>query len=558
MPRSSLDRLVEDKLAEQTDDGERFVDMRMQLVDEKTGKSLLEGGGRWDRALKRYVEPTPARARILRFHPGQREALEFWRDWYRKHRAAAHVAAGRPFPSGAPVGRLCTKSGLEIWSAGLVGGRRGGKSDAAVKFGAFYATAIPGSIVWFVIPVEEDAPELIRALKPCFPKEWYSYNETDMVFTLVNGATIEIRSSHDPEALRRGRCDLAIVNEAQKQRKRTYTVLRPATADRGGLTLIVANPPDEGSRGWWVDDWVHKARAEKIGARVIELDPSKNPWVTYASLKALEGELGAREFQRDILGKFLPRDDRVFYEFSDDNVRAPIDAKGVPLVDVTQEFTKKKLGRPFSAVLGMDFQMVPHQVAIEVRWFAEPCDLCAGVHPWIVSETLVESGTEEDLIDEIEAKGLDPATTAVIPDATGDYQGSERIKGRASWDILRKRGWANLYYPDEKMKRDGTASVRTNPEVRDRVAGFNLRLRTADERHHVFVVPTATSTREALERWERDKFGKPDKRSKFAHVGDAATYPFWRFYPRRAPPSAVSYTPVERVPHERERALEKF
>jgi hypothetical protein len=285
-------------------------------------------------------------------------------------------------------------------------------------------------------------------------------------------------------------------------------------------------------------------RLHGAAARVFEFDPRKNPHVVHESLEDMRADVDEKTFKREVLGEFVPVGEMVFHAWSPRlNVCEPTGR------EVTAEFLARHFGRDrgYQVAVGADFQLTPHMAAVIVRAFEAPGCPCGAPHLWYTDEVVVEKGDENDLVDALEEKGLDPKRTIVIADASGAWQDAERTKGRGSFDMFRRRGWLNIVPPDPKANR--------NPQVVERVKVANARMKSADEQRHLFSVPGNEALNRALRRWE-NKNGIPSRTSEWAHLCDAATYPLWRFFPRKAAPSRVEYQPVPAGRSERRSSFE--
>lgn len=489
--------------------------MRIVLRAMDTEEDILSAGGRWDRRGKCF-DGESDKAVVLHLHDGQLEAARWFRAWL--------------------AGYLSGKHGPEterVWSVLFAGGRRGGKSDLAVKILAAFAVAAAGSNIWAVSPAQAETQELADVLAAVLPGAWYTYrDDPHWRYTLANGSRIWLRSGHKPETLKRGRADLVLLNEAQRFPQRAYATVRPPTADTGGLVLLAANPPED-PIGDWLMDFYDDAKAGRRRSRLFEFDPRRNPTVTRESLEDLEHEVDDRTFRREILGEFIPTGDRVLYAWSS---RLHVQPAPAPDANVTAQFTQRHFGAPASAVVGMDFQLSPFMAAVVFRAFTDP-DHPTAASPalWAVDEVVVEHGNEDDLVDELEQRGYDGKSTVVVADASGEWQDAERTRGRGSFDMLRKREWRRVYPPDDKSRK--------NPLIAERVAVTNARLRTADGKIHVYSVPANAQLNRALREWE-NKHGRPNRSSPHAHLSDAFSYPLWRFFPRRATPAPVEYEAI--------------
>lgn len=514
--------------------------MRLEIRVLDTEEMVLSVGGRWDRKLKRYVGPGTD-AVVWYVHEGQLEAARWFARWL-----WGYVRGSR-----GPDDEL-------VWSVLFAGGRRGGKTRLACYCVIAFAVAVYGAVIWCVSPTIPETEELQDYLEEFLPKGWYRWREEPQAYYLANGARINMRSAYKPRALKRGKADLVFLNEAQNQERKVFEVVRPATADSGGLTIMAANPPDQ-AIGEWIEEYRTAAKAGAIEGKAFDFDAAKNPFPEARSLQALKKEFDEVTYRREILGEFLPIGDRVWHQFSDlptfGNVletgtdprdRAlPVEQRRT-LRDVTEEFTKRVLGRPFAFYGGADFQLTPHMVMTIRRAFEDPDDP-RDVLLWTVAAVIVEDATEDELIDAAEAKGYRHENTGVVGDGSGDWQNAERTKGRGSFDVFRRRGW-RIYPPDP-------GGSTKNPDVSDTIKVGNARLRSADGRIHEYVDPTVIEVIRALKKWEF-RNGAPNKRSDFAHVSDAWRYPLWRAFPRRPPPAKVEYEKIERPQTTRRRELD--
>lgn len=512
MPRISIEAAVDAQFDAQSD---RFVDMRADIVHEDTGEVLFTAGGRWDRRSKTYAEDSDV-SRILRVHEGQVPAARWFARWLELHRRGEEmIDLGEP-----------------VTDALFVGGRRGGKSNLALAAGMTYLVAKPRGICWVILPTFEDRPEIDRELDEFIPRAWFKGVGAPLFLRrFANGSELYLKSSHDTESLKRGRVDIAIVNEAQKHKVDVYATVLPAIADKGGLVIMTANPP-KSAAGEWVTDLLDKARARRANTQLFTFDPQLNPHVKRHVLRSLKSKLDERTYQREIEGAFLPRTDVVFHAFSSElNVEVMPDGLGV-----TVPFLRRRLGVDSTVIHGMDFQKDPHMVASSLRFWEDPEDPQGDPLVWIVDEVLVEQGLEDDLVDALESHGRGwSGADAVVADASGEWQDAERTKGRSSWDVLRRRGWRKLYMPDGNSKK--------NPPVLERLAVGNSLLKSADQVRKLRVDPRCIHTIRSMRLWE-NRNGAPNRRSEHAHIADTWTYPCYRLFPRRVPRGDIGYETV--------------
>jgi hypothetical protein len=520
MPRNSLQAAVDRRLSEAVHGSERFCDLQLDFVDERDGRVVGRLGGRWDRRVKDFVGDA-ARSRVVRLHPGQLEVAEwFLNDWMDKHLGLTELEDDED-----PV-NTCL----------VAGGRRGGKTAEIAWLAAGYAVAVPGSIVWFVVPsdIEGYGDELRQYIENLLPVSWYSFlGAPHWRYDLINGSCIRFLSGFTPRKVKKGRASLVFMNEAQQIVKSTYDHVRASIADDGGLVFAAANPPDEGDPGTWVGDIAAECQqGVRPTARAFFIDPLSNPHIDHAALMSLRDSMSEHEFNVQIRGMFLHSPNIVLHAWD----RLKNEVVTPQMGDCTAAFTRKHEGSAYDWIVSTDVQKYPWLVATVHRAFVNPdarTDMNRALC-WMTDEVYVDRGDEIDLADGLIKLGLDPTRTLLICDASGDWQQAERkqkfqrteFKGKGSWDMFRSRGFRHIVGPD----RDS----RANPDVVERIRASNARISSASNAQQIFVDPLrCPRTVQSIGKW-KNKNNYPDRRGKDAHAGDCLTYFVWRFFPRRA------------------------
>lgn len=525
-------------LRESAGGGLRFVNMAvsLRLADvevlpdgtRRTGQEeeLLRIGGRWDRSRKKWAGAA-LKLLVLRVHRGQESAARWLARWFRGHISGDWTGFRR------------------VFSALFMGGRRSGKSYLSLAALVLFAIANPRANLWAVSRTMETSDELDQELRRMLPASWYERREAGanktVTFKIANGSRIVLRSAHKVGNLKAGRVDFALLNEGQLHPRKAYTQLRGGAADRGGLVIVAANPPDE-PIGRWVEEQYHATRSGEIDAEAFDFDPRLNPHIDYAALSSLEKEEDEKTFQREVLGIFAPIGDVVFHAWSDrESLRDP----PAHFRDVTAEVTRRELGRAVGYVVGMDFQFTPHMAAVVHKFFVDPEDPDAEPLLWVVDEVVCEKADEFDLVDALEQRGRwtpggvleegyrgwrepgddphHPVHCAVVMDASGFFQDGAHSRGATSDKALASRRWTELYKPQKESDR--------NPEIRERCKVANSRLKAASGRRRLFVAKRCPQVAEALRRWEI-KNGQPFRKSVYAHLSDCVSYTTFRFFSR--------------------------
>jgi len=551
-PRLSETALLEERTRESESGDLRFVDMRIDVVvDDAT---ILSVGGRWDKRLKEYdpvlryrgmVMPDPAGATtavVVRPHEGQVATILWFIAWLGVH-------AGRrdkpPKLDEAALAKLESREidPREVFAALLAGGRRGGKTWVGALLCAIYAVLFPNAIIWVVNPNDQKHDEVRRYFARMLKPEWVTRETYADGWELANGSAIMLKSAYvgtDPDAIKEGEAHLVWMNEGQKMEVRVYIVGRGAIADRSGLVLICANPPVQAKDQEWVIDFAADAQSGRRMAVYHHMDPRKNPFVNRIALLSLKLELDDRSYRIEVLGEILPPAERVAYNWSrvsGGNEQArPYDGDA-NWVDVTEQFLRtEELGDGYTDIAGMDFQVHPHMGGPVYRLFA-PRQASGptreNVVLWGVDEIVIE-GDELEWCEEAKGKDYESATTLIIGDGTGEYQHSRRSSvdapppewtGKGSFDMIKMGGFRNIIRPDPRIKRN-------NPDVRDRVRALCSMIQSGRGRRYFLDPDLCPKTCKSIREWPT-VHGKPSRTHEAAHLGDGASYPVVRLFPRK-------------------------
>lgn len=521
--------------------GGRLVDLAMAfvLVDEPVNDNapaeslLLSAGGRWDKRLSDFDGDAETGV-VVRLHPGQRKALEWFRSWLEAHDDR------RVHPPKFTAAQLDDDNfELDVdpahaYSALFAGGRRAGKTWIAIAAAVVYAVMYPKAIVWVVSPNDQKHDEIRRYLANTIAKPWLE-RQTAFEYDFVNGSTIHLKSGHDPELLKDGKANLVILNEGQMMKHRAFVLCRGAIVDQSGLVIVCANPPVEAGDEVWVTDFAAEAAAGRRAAVYIEFNPLLNPHIDRSALLAFRAELDERSFAIEVLGQFRGPKDAVAYNWIrlENEIAVPED-----YVDVTEQFLAiAGEGAGIEHIVGLDVQRFPYIGGPWYKLYVPP-----GVFPtphnviaWIVGETVLEGGDEVDFCNELEEAGLGTESTLIVCDGTAEYQHSRRRstdspppewKGRGSFSIIRSEGYKRIVPPDRKLRR-------ANPPIVDRMRAFTSMICTGVGVRRLFADPLkAPKTCAAFRDW-RTKHGAPSRTSEHAHLGDGASYPIIRLFPRR-------------------------
>ena len=548
--RLSESAALERRRRERLPGGGAIVDMR---IDVWFGDQVIvSAGGKWDRRAQSFDpvipgtemgDPEAAESCIeVRPHVGEIPAILWFMAWLNVH---ADRRDHPPVLDDDAIAELESREvdPAEVFAVLLAGGRRGGKTWTAALCCGLYAVLFPGAIIWVINPSQKKHDECRRYFGRLLAPEWID-RETDADgWELVNGSAIMLKSGYvgaDPDAIKEGEAHVVWLNEGQKMAERVYVVARGATADRSGLVLVCANPPVQAKDQQWVGDFAADAQAGRRMAIYHHFNPLDNPHINRLALLSMKRELDERSYRIEILGEFLPPAETVAYNWirtRDGNERTKPDPDDSRWVDVTEQYLRQEdLGDGFTDLCGMDFQVHPHMGGPVYRLFMDRkhrAPTRENIVMWGVDEIVLE-GDEADWCVLASEKGYRSETTLIVADGTGEYQHSRRgavdapppeWSGKGSFDVIKMNGFRNIMRPDPKIRRN-------NPHVIDRVRSLTSMIESAAKVRRYFLDPDrCPKTAKSIREWPT-VHGKPSRVHAAAHLGDGASYPVVRLFPR--------------------------
>lgn len=489
----------------------RLTDFALLIRRGKTKEPLLAAGGVWDNLDHRFVPGLkPRQVKVIDFEESQVEWARWWATWMEA------VRLGLP---------------RDISLALAAGARRGGKTFALVVCAIAFLIDTPefdGSptIGWVVSTRYKDRDEIDAIMEEQIPQDWWKYRgQPEFRYRLISGAALHNVSSDDPEALRRGRVDIAVFNEAQKMPLRALINGIYGTADKGGIAVLAANPPRR-HVGAWVGKLRQAINYNKIkAAKYFSWDARGNTKIDQPARRRVTeivSYLDADAAKADSEDLWIPIGARAYPAFTPATLGPPPE-----LGDVTGEVLRNKIGMAYPFVGGVDFQLNPGNALAVVCCYG---DRRAPIYQ-VVAE-LLRVGVEDDFLDDLWNYGGDgrfrQETLKLIGDSSGAYKTDnpmERIsgEGRRSFEIFRARRWS---IDPVQEKRSDRGEYSKNPDVHDRVNLVNRLLSTGRLRIDESRCPLLTK---ALEECETDAKGKP--KGYYSHITDALGYALWWLEP---------------------------
>ena len=263
-------------------------------------EDIATGGGVWDSLYNQWQTGSdgkrlpPQRPVVFDLRESQVPAFRCFAAWIAKWRLKEPTVG----PWALPISSADTPSDpaqtmaapIATQEDGLIayGGRRSGKTVVGLLgclFAAIDVGRVDGTplIAWLVSCNHPAREELDRELRALLLPGWAVYREMAGVsspahtYTLLNGAQITHRTAEDPEALRVGRCDIALQNEAGKQTQLAFANIVNAMADKSGFLFIASNRPRR-SKANWIALLVKDQRrlGQDANFPFFELDPRLN------------------------------------------------------------------------------------------------------------------------------------------------------------------------------------------------------------------------------------------------------------------------------------------
>lgn len=482
-----------------TSDENRLVNLCLVLRRQKTQETILWAGGEWDRIDQCFTGRDPSSAVLVDLEESQIEFTTWFAGWLEDFREG--------FPRDV--------------SLALAGGnRRGGKTFDLIMCATAMVIDVPGSIGWTVINTYRERDEIERTVKDRIssgPGGWFHHRKApDYCFEWINGSTTFLKSADDEENLKAGRADVVLLNEAQKLKVGTLSNALGGTIDKGGIGLLAANPP-RSQRGEWVLELKEAIEEERVvGTKFFGFSAAKNQRVDQKARKRFADILSVidpKSSETDGEGEWRAIGNIAYRAFD----RAASVKPTPKLGDVTASELRRRLGRPYAQIAGVDFQATPWHAGAWIQIYYA----ATGNIYHVVDELLVE-GTEEDFLDRVEDRDYEPGSLTWIGDASGTWQDGAHSRGRVSFDVFRKRGW-RIDAPQKKVTDKGDHPK--NPYREDRVALVNNLLASG----RLLLDPKCVELVLALKKCEM-RHGKPHGR--YAHITDALGYVLWWLEPK--------------------------
>lgn len=187
-------------------------------------------------------------------------------------------------------------------------GRRWGKTELGKRL--VIDEIFRGGHVWWVSPTFGMADTVWRELKSLLHGRWIDKSEQQRRISISGGGIVEVKSGHDPDALRGVGLDGAILDEAAFMAGDVWQAgIRPALSDRQGWAMFLSTPNGL--------NWFH--RLYQAGIDPLASDwasfhhPSvEGPKITMKEVEAARSEMSDRWFRQEYLAAFVEDAGQVF------------------------------------------------------------------------------------------------------------------------------------------------------------------------------------------------------------------------------------------------------
>jgi len=350
-------------------------------------------------------------------------------------------------------------------------GRQSGKSTYGNQKLLHKGWTNKNKIYWFISPTYKNAKVMWRRIRNTTPPGVFmEVSKGDLFFRLRTGSYIFFMSGMVLEDLRTETLDGVIIDEVRNQHPDLWPmVIRPMLGTTGGWADFISTP--NGFDAFY--DRYEFAEKCKNGEWASFTAPSTcNPLFTQQEFESARADMSPAQFDQEILAIFRDiAQGKAYLSFSDDNL-----TRTCPF----WEDVKLDWSPYLPIILCCDFNLNPMawtlaQTKGGVWWFFDEI--------WLEDSHTPEA--TEELIQRLKAikKAGHRANpmVVIVGDATSKA-GQRAAAGQSDYDILcNGLRDAEINYSNK--------TPESNPAIKDRVASFNARCKTADGTIRLYAHP---------------------------------------------------------------------
>ena len=318
------------------------------------------------------------------------------------------------------------------------------------------------------------------------PEDYLSKtNETALTIKLINGSTISLKGAEKPNNLRGRALDFVVLDEFADMRPEAwFEVLRPSLSDRHSedsptRALFIGTPK---GRNHFYDLWA-KGVDGADGWQSFQYTTVEGGNVLSSEVEQARSDLDERTFAQEYLSEFVTYSGLLYYNF--DRALSVVKCKDDGGV----------------LHIGMDFNTDPMSAVVALR---KGNDLVC------IDEIVIYGSNTDEMAKEIHQRY--PNRQIIIYPDPAARQRKTSAGGRTDLSILNNSGFM-------------TKARSAHPAVRDRINSVNSRLKTGDDRRHLFFT---TKCKQAIKSLERQTYkegtSQPNKDDGYDHMNDALGY----------------------------------
>lgn len=408
----------------------------------------------------------------------------------------------------------CTSEMARITGAG---GRGGGKSEALAQRCEYLILTRPGNHGLVVSPDYSHTQiiweKLLRRVHQWTLPGTMGINRTRRLLRFVNGVTVRFLSADNPDSLRGWDAHWLGVDEEKDVSDEAIEIAMLCLRLAKQPLIFGAGTPEVGE---------YYERFERMkeskDCEVFRFPSRENCFIPHAVFDLAIGLMDERRYRQEVLAEFVRMDEDALVAKGFDRNIHKIDILKSGLKDVTRAYTKRKLRKSFSFIIGIDYNHSTPCVAWVYRVF-EP-------NIWVVVDIVKAPDPAWKLAKDLKNAGYSPLECLVIDDASAEWHDSTggSKSPNSSRRYMREHGFLCIN-PDPKANK--------NPPVRARIDGLTAKLSPAKgDPTWYYSARLGRRVYEVMENqvWMNTGW-KLDKTAGYDHDMDAATYPIHRLEP---------------------------
>lgn len=207
-------------------------------------------------------------------------------------------------------------------------GRRTGKSVFVINYTLLKAIESPGRY-WIVAPTYKQAKNIYwyDIVIHHVPKELIAKkNESELIITLINGATIELKGADNEDSLRGAGVKGLVLDEYAFMKPHVWDlILRPMLADSQGWAVFISTP--DGYNHFY--DIANVAQSsEQVDWYYSHATSYDNPHVVDSEIDSIKQNMNEDQFAQEYLAEFRKMQGLVYPQFERETHVVPV--KDIP------------------------------------------------------------------------------------------------------------------------------------------------------------------------------------------------------------------------------------